>query len=107
MATPGGPRPCSTALAPRTGDGIQPPSGLVMDTKGNLYGTAEFGGANQTGTVFELSPAAGDGLTGIVIHTFGPSGKGDGRFPAPDLAVDAPREHVRDHSRRGCRGCHG
>jgi uncharacterized repeat protein (TIGR03803 family) len=35
-------------------DGVQPSSGLVMDTKGNLYGTTEFGGANQTGTVFEL-----------------------------------------------------
>jgi uncharacterized repeat protein (TIGR03803 family) len=73
----------------QNGDGIQPSSGLVMDTKGNLYGTAEFGGANQTGTVFELSPAAGGGWTEAVIHTFGPSGKGDGRFPASDLAFDA------------------
>jgi len=73
----------------QTGDGIQPTSGLVMDSKGNLYGTTEFGGANQTGTVFELSPASGGGWTESVIHTFGPSGKGDGQYPASDLAFDA------------------
>jgi uncharacterized repeat protein (TIGR03803 family) len=71
------------------GDGIQPSSGLVMDSKGNLYGTAEFGGANQNGNVFELSPAVGGGWTETVIHTFGPTGKGDGQFPASDLAFDA------------------
>jgi uncharacterized repeat protein (TIGR03803 family) len=73
----------------QNGDGVQPTSGLVMDSKGNLYGTTEFGGANQTGTVFELSPAAGGGWTETVIHTFGPSGKGDGQYPASALAFDA------------------
>jgi len=73
----------------QNGDGIQPTSGLVMDSKGNLYGTTEFGGANQTGTVFELSPASGGGWTETVIYTFGPQGKGDGAYPASDLALDA------------------
>lgn len=60
-----------------------------MDSKGNLHGTTEFGGANQTGTVFELSPATGGGWTETVIYTFGPSGKGDGQFPASGLTFDA------------------
>jgi uncharacterized repeat protein (TIGR03803 family) len=70
-------------------DGVQPSSGLVMDSKGNLYGTTEFGGANQTGTVFELSPATGGGWTETVIYTFGPSSKGDGQFPSSGLTFDA------------------
>ena len=73
----------------QNGDGVQPSSGLVMDSKGNLYGTTEFGGANQTGTVFELSPATGGGWTETVIYTFGRSGKGDGQFPASGLTFDA------------------
>jgi len=60
-----------------------------MDSKANLYGTTEFGGANQTGTVFELSPATGGGWTETVIYTFGRSGKGDGQFPASGLTFDA------------------
>lgn len=73
----------------QNGDGLQPTSGLVMDGNGNLYGTTEFGGANQTGTVFELSPASGSGWSETVIYTFGPHGKGDGYYPASDLALDA------------------
>ena len=32
------------------------PSGLTMDTAGNLYGTAGFSGPSEYGSVFELSP---------------------------------------------------
>jgi len=37
-------------------DGIAPYAGLVMDTAGNLYGTASAGGATGHGTVFEITP---------------------------------------------------
>ncbi len=44
-------------------DGISPDAGLVMDTKGNLYGTTSFGGGagckkflDGCGTVFKLAP---------------------------------------------------
>jgi uncharacterized repeat protein (TIGR03803 family) len=73
----------------QNGDGVQPSSGLVMDSKRNLYGTTEFGGANQTSAVFEHSPATGGGWTETVIYPFGPSGKGDGQFPASGLTFDA------------------
>ena len=41
------------------GDGSDPSEGLSFDRAGNLYGTTAFGGANGKGTVFQLSPAAG------------------------------------------------
>jgi uncharacterized repeat protein (TIGR03803 family) len=37
-------------------DGGQPHGGLVMDTKGNLYGTTEDYGSGGYGTVFKLTP---------------------------------------------------
>jgi uncharacterized repeat protein (TIGR03803 family) len=36
------------------GEGFFPPSGLIRDSAGNLYGVASFGGENNTGTVFKL-----------------------------------------------------
>ncbi len=42
-------------------DGVNPWAGLIMDSKGNLYGTTMFGGSLGAGTVFELSPPATQG----------------------------------------------
>jgi uncharacterized repeat protein (TIGR03803 family) len=55
-------------------------NGLVMDSAGNLYGTA-------VGTVFELSPAAG-GWTETTLYTFGGNGSGDGSDPLGALILD-------------------
>ena len=43
---------------PDTGDGYDPQAGVVMNNKGNLYGTTAAGGtaAYAYGTVFELTP---------------------------------------------------
>lgn len=38
-------------------DGGQPAADLIQATDGNFYGTTEFGGANQGGTIFVISPA--------------------------------------------------
>jgi uncharacterized repeat protein (TIGR03803 family) len=40
-------------------DGSSPYAGLVQATNANLYGTTEFGGANNYGTVFSLSVGLG------------------------------------------------
>ena len=68
-------------------DGMQPEGGVVLDGKGNLYGTANFGGERSCeslgygyaepgcGTVYKLDSSGK--LT--VLHTFG--GAGDGSFP--------------------------
>jgi uncharacterized repeat protein (TIGR03803 family) len=47
-------------------DGTGPNSVLVQGTDGNFYGTTEFGGANNLGTVFKMTPAGA--LT--TLHSF-------------------------------------
>jgi uncharacterized repeat protein (TIGR03803 family) len=37
-------------------DGREPYAGLVQATDGDLYGTTDFGGANDRGTVFKITP---------------------------------------------------
>jgi len=37
-------------------DGAQPDANLVIDTKGNLYGTTTLGGTHNLGVAFELTP---------------------------------------------------
>ena len=37
-------------------DGQSPMANLVFDKAGNIYGTTRYGGANDEGTVFELTP---------------------------------------------------
>ena len=55
-------------------DGAEPLNALVQDAQGNLYGTANSGGANSPyGAVFELSPAGGGSWTEQVLVSFCPS----------------------------------
>jgi uncharacterized repeat protein (TIGR03803 family) len=65
------------------------PSGLVMDTRGNLYGTTGSSGAYGDGTVFELSPQVGGDWTEKVLHDFNPKCHNDGVNPAAGLIMDA------------------
>ena len=37
-------------------NGILPEATLLRDANGNLYGTADFGGINNSGTIFKLTP---------------------------------------------------
>jgi uncharacterized repeat protein (TIGR03803 family) len=60
------------------GDGYYPYSGLVADSKGNLYGTTANGGAGY-GTAFELSLSNGV-WTETVLHIF-TAGTTDGAYP--------------------------
>lgn len=67
-------------------DGANPVAGLIMDAKGNLYGTTNQGGASGScypefdgcGTVFELSPSK-SGWRFKVLYTF--QGGQDGQGP--------------------------
>lgn len=75
-------------------DGEQPEAGLVMDSKGNLYGTTQLGGANGFGlngygTVFELSPASGGAWTEKVLYSFNYLSKTDGYYPVSPLVFDS------------------
>jgi uncharacterized repeat protein (TIGR03803 family) len=68
------------------GDAGPPRDGLVMDSKGNLYGTA--GGGPGSGTVFELSPNGGT-WTESILHDFGGSNKTGGYFTIGNLTMDS------------------
>lgn len=65
-------------------DGEIPLGGLIIDSRGDLYGTTEKGGHN--GIVFRIAP---DGKEKI-IHAFAGAGQGDGGQPgAVTLAKDS------------------
>lgn len=58
-------------------DGELPRGNLIFDAAGNLYGTANAGGAKGGGTVFELSPTSDGEWKAKVLHAFvGPNGYG-------------------------------
>jgi uncharacterized repeat protein (TIGR03803 family) len=63
-------------------DGCLPAAGLVRDEAGNLYGTTEYGGAFNNGTVFKLDAAGNE----TVLHSF--AGGQDGYTPAAGLVPD-------------------
>jgi uncharacterized repeat protein (TIGR03803 family) len=72
-------------------DGGQPWSGLILDSRGNLYGTTSGGGNSSDcaysscGVVFELTPSANGDWKEKVLHAF--TGK-DGGSPLASLVFD-------------------
>ena len=64
-------------------DGKTPNGGLVSDPAGNLFGTAQGGGVNGLGTVFEMTSSG----QVRVLHAF--TGDLDGAFPLAGLIRDA------------------
>jgi uncharacterized repeat protein (TIGR03803 family) len=72
----------------KEGDGIYPSGTLALDSKGNLYGTTEFGGSCEScdGTVFKLSQSAGKWKEKIQ-HRFGDKDT-DGTEPFGGVTLD-------------------
>ncbi len=70
-------------------DGEFPGGTLIFDKLGNLYGTTEFGGVNNAGTVFELSPPStpGGAWSESTLTAFAPKGV-DGTKPTGKLVMD-------------------
>lgn len=60
---------------------------LIQDAAGNLYGTAESGGANGAGVVYELSPQTSGKWTETVLYSF-KGGTVDGATPHDALVLD-------------------
>jgi uncharacterized repeat protein (TIGR03803 family) len=69
-------------------DGANPIGGVVLDATGNVYGTTLYGGASNSGTVFELASGSGGTWTESILHSFDPNGT-DGSLPAAGLVADA------------------
>jgi uncharacterized repeat protein (TIGR03803 family) len=85
-----GPRPAvadsytlTTLASFNRANGALPVAGPTLDPQGNLFGTAQNGGANNLGTVFEL--AAGSST----ITTLATFNSANGAFPAAELVRDA------------------
>jgi uncharacterized repeat protein (TIGR03803 family) len=65
-------------------DGLGPVAGLIADDSGALYGTTEYGGPANTGTVFKLTPS-GSRYTESVLYAF--QGGNDGALPVAGLVA--------------------
>ena len=66
-------------------DGGYPFCPVIFDSAGNLYGTAQGGGAYGLGVVFELNPA-GASWKETVLYSF--AGGTDGAYPVTGLIMD-------------------
>ena len=65
-------------------DGGFPVGGVILDSKGNLYGTTNGGGASGAGVVFKVDPTGNE----TVLYSF--TGGADGGYPLwVTLARDA------------------
>jgi uncharacterized repeat protein (TIGR03803 family) len=69
-------------------DGSGPLGNLVFDQAGNLYGTTCDGGANDNGTVFELSPKPSGKWKKSVLYSFQGFKSNDGNCPRAGLIFD-------------------
>ena len=85
--TPGGSETVlySFCSMPNCADGSAPQAGLVRDNSGNLFGTTKKGGANNAGTVFEIS----SGGQQTVLYSFcSAAACTDGKGPLAGLLMD-------------------
>jgi len=67
-------------------DGGTPRGTLILDSSGNLYGTAKLGGANGVGVAYELTKSAFGTWSEKVLHNFGAAK--DGQYPVGNLIFD-------------------
>jgi uncharacterized repeat protein (TIGR03803 family) len=67
-------------------DGLTPYAGVVFDTAGNLFGMTAYGGANDYGTIFELTPQSDGTWTEAIVHSF--TGGADTIGSFGNLALD-------------------
>ena len=75
------------SFAGGSADGASPLSEVIFDNAGNLYGTTDFGGAYNYGTVYQLTRSGG-GWTESVLHSFNQDGT-DAGTPDAGLVLDS------------------
>jgi uncharacterized repeat protein (TIGR03803 family) len=80
-----------------------PYGGLTMDARGNLYGTTYYDGANDLGSVYQLSKRGSGQWRESVLYSF--SGGSDGASPISTLNLDAQGNLYGTTSEGGAAGC--
>jgi uncharacterized repeat protein (TIGR03803 family) len=85
-------------------DGALPYAGLIQDSKGNLYGTTQYGGAYNYGTVFTLSKS---GQETVLYNFCSLSNCRDGAYPNTALTQDAEGNLYATTYSGGGTGCGG
>jgi uncharacterized repeat protein (TIGR03803 family) len=71
-------------------DGSNPRAPVVLDAKGNLYGTATSGGgSNFAGTVFQLAKNPSGRWVFAAVYSFDGVNNGDGAFPSGNIVLSA------------------
>jgi uncharacterized repeat protein (TIGR03803 family) len=80
-----------------------PYGGLVSDPAGNLYGTTYYDGANDLGSVYELTHAASSGWTERALYSF--KGGRDGEKSISTLVRDTAGNLYGTTSEGGAGGC--
>jgi uncharacterized repeat protein (TIGR03803 family) len=68
------------------GDASPPFGPVTLDKAGNLYGTAQSGGAYGHGAIFKLSPTNGGQWKETIVHSF--TGGSDGDTPLGTMVLD-------------------
>ena len=76
------------AFGVSAGDGSSLYGSLIFDKSGDLYGTAEFGGAHGSGVVYRLTPSSGGQWTETILYSF-KGGAQDGATPHDALVMDS------------------
>jgi len=80
-----------------------PYGGLARDGSGNLYGTTYYDGANNLGSVYQLSPSSLGKWRERVLHSF--EGGADGSNSISNLVFDAAGNLYGTTSEGGSPGC--
>ena len=82
-------------------DGAQPYGGLVQATDGNFYGTTLFGGTNNLGTIYQITPSG----KYTVLHSFqNTTGSLFGKYPYSTLVQNTNGVLYGDTSAGGTSG---
>ena len=84
-----------------TPDGGGPVAGMILDTSGNLYGTTNYGGTGQAGTIFKIDSS---GSYSSALYNFQSNGT-QGQYPIGPLILDASGNLYGTTSGIGGSGC--